>query len=85
MLFHTWVIKKYYVELDEDNPWTPKGCLARGLKEDRSTFSGRKLGYKRYLRHLKSYDASDSVLDALDNCWKEWQDFERKSNRTSTD
>jgi hypothetical protein len=80
MLFHTWVIKNYFVEFENEDCWTPKGCLARGLKEDRSVFSGRKRGYKRYLRPLKSFDASESVLTAFDECWKEWQNFERKNN-----
>lgn len=82
MLFHTWVIKNYFVELEDENPWTPKGCLARGLKEDRSTFAGRTFGYKRYLRHLHYHHASPSVIDALEECWREWKETEEGAVKT---
>ncbi len=74
MLFHTFVKRKYL------NDSSCKGSLARGFKSESKYFSGRMLGYQRYLAFLELKGASLEVINAFNECWKEWEDFERKTD-----
>lgn len=74
MLFHTFVKRNYL------NDSSCKGSLARGFKAESKYFSGRLLGYKRYLVFLELKEASAGVISAFNECWKEWLEIERKTD-----
>ena len=38
------------------------------------------LGYQRYLAFLELKGASLGVINAFNECWREWEDFERKTD-----
>ena len=75
MLFHTFVKRKYL------NDSSCKGSLARGFKSESGYFSQRgKMSYRKYLIFLNFKEASAGVISAFNECWKEWEDFERKTD-----
>ncbi len=72
MRFKTYVTKNYI------NDEGCKGSLARGIKSDGKKFPIRK-GHDVYRRYLENYcKASDGVLAAFEECFKEWKELEQK-------
>lgn len=54
-----------------------KGSLARSIKADGRNFPIRK-SHDTYRRFLEVYcKASDGVLDAFEECFKEWKEQEK--------
>lgn len=75
MLFYTWMIKNYL------NDASASGILARSMKSEGNGFPKRRR-IKTLVRYLECRVASQEVMDALVECWKEYEDHERENHRT---
>lgn len=61
---------------------SPKGDLARDMKDDQSfpkNGSGKFKGWKKLIKcHLKSLDVYQNNLKTFETAWEEYEDCERK-------
>ena len=73
MLFYTWMIKKYL----KDN--SVKGILARSMKAEKNGFPKRRR-LKTLIGYLEHQGASQEVMDALVECWEEYEKNERENH-----
>ncbi|EGO5249298.1 YozE family protein [Enterococcus faecalis] len=69
MQFFTWMKRNYI-----DDP-TVKGTLARRMKDD-SFFFPKQRGHDHIRKYLICSQASDSCLEAFEECWKEYKQNE---------
>ena len=77
MLFYTWMIKNHL----KDN--SAKGLLARSMKAEGNGFPKRRR-LKTLIGYLEHRGASQEVMDALGECWEEYENHERENHRTKT-
>ena len=80
MTFYTYMTRKYMGEI------SPKGDLARDMKEDKEDFlrnhPGKYKGWHDILRHyLESHKACSDCIDIFEESWKEYEKCE-KSRRS---
>lgn len=73
MLFYTWMIKNHL----KDN--SAKGLLARSMKAEGNGFPKRRR-LKTLVGYLEHRGASQEVMDALVECWEEYENHERESH-----
>jgi len=76
MRFNVWMKKTYL----NDNSF--KGKLARDIKADKH-FPSHRRG-KTLRRYLINEGASQNIVEAFDECWEEFREYERKGHRTGT-
>ena len=71
MLFFTWIKRKYIKDTTE------KGMLARSIKAD-SFYFPKQRGKENILKYLQVRGASNSYIQAFEECWEEYLKDERK-------
>ena len=60
-----------------------KGILARSMKAEGDGFPKRRR-LKTLIGYLEHRGASQEVMDALVECWEEYENYERENHRTKT-
>lgn len=71
MLFCTWM-KRTYLNDNSD-----KGCLARLIKEDVFYFNKNRK-HKYIKQYLILHNASESIINAFEECWEEYSKCEKR-------
>jgi len=80
MKFHTWVARQYLADHEKGERWTPESHLAEIMAGNRSFLQYQKC-YKDYKEMLELfYGNNQRLMDAFEECWKEWLEYERKTN-----